>query len=262
MEESSTERAFRERTETRVLRQALKEIGLDAPVSYDEVTDSTNAIATRLAERGYPEWTIAAAGHQTAGRGRLGRTWVSSPGHSLLFSVVLRPDIPPDGAALITLLAGASMARACQSVAGADVRCKWPNDLVFQGRKVGGILTEANVRDRKIQHVVLGVGLNVGEPPSGVDDAGAVDADRTALLSTFLRRFREIYPPVGPDFGPAIVRAYVPLCASIRQRVRAQTMNGTVVEGTAADIDASGNLVVQTGQGTHTVGFGEIEHLK
>jgi BirA family biotin operon repressor/biotin-[acetyl-CoA-carboxylase] ligase len=261
LEESSTERAFRERRETRGLRQALKEIGIDAPVHYDEVTASTNATALRLAELGYPEWTIASAGHQTAGRGRLGRTWVSAPGQALLFSVVLRPDLPAEGAALVTLLAGAAMAGACHVAAGADVRCKWPNDLVLPEGKVGGILTEAKVEDRRVQHLVMGVGVNVGAPPPGVDGAAAVRADQTSLLTAFLRRFREIYPPIGPAFTPAILGAYAPLCATLGREVRAQTMDGRIVEGRAVDLDDSGNLVVQSEDGTHTVGFGEIEHL-
>ena len=261
LEESSTERAFRERGETRVLRQALKEIGIDAPVHYDEVTTSTNSTALRLAELGYPEWTIAAAGHQTAGRGRLGRTWVSAPGQSLLFSMVLRPDLEADGAVLVTLLAGAAMAEACHSVAGADVRCKWPNDLVLREGKVGGILIEAKVHDRRIEHLVVGMGINVGDPPAGVENAAAVRADAIQLLVAFLRRFREIYPPIGPAFGPAILRAYTPLCATLGRQVRARTMDGRIVEGMGVDIDRGGNLLVRTEDGTHTVGFGEIEHL-
>jgi BirA family biotin operon repressor/biotin-[acetyl-CoA-carboxylase] ligase len=261
LEESSTERAFRERGETRALRQALTEIGIDAPVHYDEVTSSTNSTALRLAELGHTEWTIAAAGHQTAGRGRLGREWVSAPGHSLLFSVVLRPDLPAEGAVLVTLLAGAAMATACREAAGADVRCKWPNDLVLPDGKVGGILAEAKVEDRRIQHLVVGVGVNLGTPPPDLEGAAAVPAERTSLLTTFLRRFREIYPPIGPAFGPAILRAYTPVCATLGRQVRARTLDGRIFEGTAVDIDASGNLVVQTEDGTNTVGFGEVEHL-
>jgi BirA family transcriptional regulator, biotin operon repressor / biotin---[acetyl-CoA-carboxylase] ligase len=261
LEESSTERAFRERGETRALRQALKEIGIDAPVHYDEITNSTNSSALRLAELGYPEWTIAAAGHQTAGRGRLGRTWVSIPGQSLLFSMVLRPDLEAEGAVLVTLLAGAAMARACHSVADADVRCKWPNDLVLPEGKVGGILTEAKVHDRRIEHLVVGAGINLGAPPSDVENAAAVRAQATPLLVAFLRRFREIYPPIGPAFGPATLRAYTPLCATLGRQVQARTMDGRIVDGMAVDIDRGGNLVVRTEEGMHTVGFGEIEHL-
>src|SRR5438876_11930236 len=109
---SSTGRAFAERRERRALARAVKRAGIDAPVHYDEVTDSTNTTALDMAARGTPEWTIVAAGHQTGGRGRLGPEWVSEPGSSLLFSFVLRPRLSPDRGLLLTLLAGVDLAEA------------------------------------------------------------------------------------------------------------------------------------------------------
>src|SRR6266540_6240672 len=102
---SSTGRAVEERRERRALRGALRAAGIDAPVHYDEVTESTNTTALDMAARGEPEWTVVAAGHQTGGRGRLGREWLSEPRGSLLFSFVLRPPLPPERALLLTLLA-------------------------------------------------------------------------------------------------------------------------------------------------------------
>src|SRR6266571_151982 len=98
-----------------------------------------------MAEDGAPAWTLVAAGHQTAGRGRLGRTWSSEPGGSLLFSLVLRPDMQPEDVGLLTLAAGVAMAAACKDEAALEVRCKWPNDLLLGDRKVGGILSESRV---------------------------------------------------------------------------------------------------------------------
>src|SRR3982750_4763062 len=106
---SSTGRAFAERRERRALARAVKRAGIDAPVHYDEVTASTSTAALDMAARGAPEWTIVAAGPQTGGRGRLGREWVSAPGSSLLFSMVLRPSLPPDRALLLALLAAVAM---------------------------------------------------------------------------------------------------------------------------------------------------------
>jgi hypothetical protein len=120
------------------LRRALRSAGLpDGSVRYEEVTASTNATALEMARAGAPEWTVVAAAHQYAGRGRLGRTWDSVPGDSLLFSVVLRPRLPPDRAVLLTLLAGVSMALACRVAGVDDVWCKWPNDLLRGDAKVG-----------------------------------------------------------------------------------------------------------------------------
>ena len=107
-----------------------------------------------MAAEGAPEWTLVAADHQTAGRGRLGRTWVSEPG-ALLFSVVLRPRLPPDRATFLTLLAGTAIASACGDAGVDGVRCKWPNDLVTGDGKVGGILTESRVADGEFAFVVV-----------------------------------------------------------------------------------------------------------
>ncbi|HEY7283370.1 MAG TPA: biotin--[acetyl-CoA-carboxylase] ligase [Actinomycetota bacterium] len=244
------------------LRRALRSAGLpDASVRYDEITDSTNATALAMAHAGAPEWTLVAAGHQLSGRGRLGRTWESAPGESLLCSVVLRPALPPDRAVLLTLLAGAAMALACRAAGVEDVVCKWPNDLLRADAKVGGILAEAAVAGGHVEHVVVGVGLNLGGPPPGVEGAaglGGVDAE--PLLAGFLGGMGE---PLDPGtFGDRTLARYRPLCATIGRRVRATTTDGRSVEGTAVDVDEAGALLMDTPEGRSTVGFGEVRHLR
>jgi BirA family biotin operon repressor/biotin-[acetyl-CoA-carboxylase] ligase len=259
---SSTAKAFRARRERRALRRAVRGAGVDAPVHYDEITESTNTAALDLASRGEPEWTVVVADHQTGGRGRLGRSWVSEPGAGLLCSFVLRPTLDPERGLLITLLAGFAMAEACGAVAGADVRCKWPNDLLLDGGKVGGVLTEARMRSGRFQHVVVGAGVNLtGAPP--VDGAVALGrVDRAVLLGEFLRRFRERYYPQGEGFAHLVISSYAPLSATLGKRVRATVADGRVVEGTAIDLDPAGNLVVRTEDGPETVSFGEVLHLR
>ena len=188
----------RESTRTMVtvdLEQALLLADLTAPVRWDEVTGSTNATAMDLAAAGTPEWTLVAAGHQTQGRGRLGRAWVDRPGDSLMVSIVLRPALPVGDAGVLTLLAGAAWAGSARDLTGLDVRCKWPNDLVIDGRKVGGILTESVTGgDGELAHVVIGSGINI-VPPTDVDDAAGLGeaVDPTELLGGFLRGFRDDY---------------------------------------------------------------------
>jgi len=138
------------------MRRVLGRIGVDSPVRFDDVTASTNATAVEMARSGAPEWTLVAAGHQTAGRGRLGRRWIDEPGRALMFSIVLRPELSPGRAGLISLLAGTAMARACVEAAGAAVGCKWPNDLMLGGAKVGGILSESAVVDDRIDVAIRG----------------------------------------------------------------------------------------------------------
>lgn len=245
------------------LRHALERIGVDAPVRFDEVTVSTQRTALELAGSGAPEWTLVAAGHQTTGRGRLGREWLDEPGSGLLFSLVLRPDLPPERGGMIPLLAGACVAYACREIAAADARCKWPNDVLVGGRKAGGILAESLVADGRFVHVVLGVGVNLGAAPAGLPDAAAVgDVDPTALLGAFLDAFARRYEPGHPAFPGAVLALYRPMCDTLGKTVRAATAEGGVVEGEAVDVDGSGALVVRTPVGLEVVRFGEIEHLE
>jgi BirA family biotin operon repressor/biotin-[acetyl-CoA-carboxylase] ligase len=243
------------------LRSALRRIGADAPVRFDEVTASTQETAEALAASGAPEWTLVGAGHQTAGRGRLGRTWVDVPG-ALLVSVVLRPEIEPERAGPITLAAGAAAAEALQALGVGQARCRFPNDLLEGERKVGGILATSSLRAGRLEHVVLGVGVNLERAPEDVAGAGAVaGVDAAELLGTFLERFAALYGRAGSGLGPEVIARYRRVCATLGRRVRARTVAGEVVEGLAEDVDELGGLLVRTPSGVRLVRFGEVEHL-
>jgi BirA family biotin operon repressor/biotin-[acetyl-CoA-carboxylase] ligase len=245
------------------LRRALERIGVDAPVRFDEVTPSTQDTAQKLASEGSPEWTLVAAGHQTHGRGRLGRSWEDRPGRALLFSLVLRPDLAVDRGGLLTLLAGWAMATACREL-GRAVGCKWPNDLVEDERKVGGILGEADVDGDRFANVVLGVGVNVGAAPVDVVGAGALAGiDEASLLQAFFRHFAARYEPAHPAFAGAVLEGYRGVSVTIGRAVQAITADGHLgAKGDAVDVDETGALVVRTDEGLRVVGFGEVEHLR
>jgi BirA family biotin operon repressor/biotin-[acetyl-CoA-carboxylase] ligase len=241
------------------LRSALERIGSDAPVRFDEVTGSTQVTALGLAEAGAPEWTLVAAGHQTHGRGRLERPWLDVPG-ALLCSVVLRPGLEPERGGLLTLLAGAAMAEALRATTGADVTCKWPNDLLWSGAKIGGLLAGSRVDDGRLAFVVLGVGVNLGTAP-GVAGAGALSGgDAAEVLGAFLEALARDYPPEGS--AERVLERYRGVCATLGREVRATTVDGRSVEGTAVDVDAIGGLVVRSAGGLETVRFGDVEHLR
>jgi BirA family biotin operon repressor/biotin-[acetyl-CoA-carboxylase] ligase len=246
-----------------MLEEIAARVNLTAPVRFDEVTDSTNAACAALAERGAPEWTLVAAGHQTRGRGRLDRRWVDRPGHALLCSVLLRPPIPADRAGVIPLLAGVAAASAARAAAAVEARCKWPNDVVVDGRKAGGILAEASVEGTRVRHVVVGVGLNVGPPPEDVDGAGSIPrASPSAILEAFLAELRRRYRPRDASFCRDVVASWRALSATLGRRVRATTLGAGTVEGVAVDLDERGGLVVATDDGLEaTVAFGDVEHL-
>ena len=137
-------------------------------IVYYDVTDSTNLRARQLGDEGAPHGTLAVADRQTAGRGRRGRSWESPAGSSIYMSVLLRPEIPPDKAAMLTLVMACSVAegiRGCleQEVSGEipQVQIKWPNDIIINGKKLVGILTEMSSQIDYINHVTVGVGINV-----------------------------------------------------------------------------------------------------
>jgi BirA family biotin operon repressor/biotin-[acetyl-CoA-carboxylase] ligase len=239
------------------LERALAALGLEAPVRFEEVTGSTNATAVELAEAGAPEWTLVAAGHQIAGRGRMGRTWSDRPGAALMFSFVLRPALDPEAAGLIPLLAGASMAAAILSVVGLEVRCKWPNDLLLEGGKVGGILAESSVADGRLRSVVVGIGLNLEPPADVATAAGLGHADAAALLSAFLRRFHDGYARL-PE---GVVDDWTAVSATLGAEVEVARLVGPPVRGRAISIDERGALVIRTASGTVTVTSGDVEHL-
>jgi BirA family biotin operon repressor/biotin-[acetyl-CoA-carboxylase] ligase len=239
------------------LERALDAVGLEAPVRFEEVTGSTNDVALELARTGSPEWTLVAAAHQTAGRGRLGRAWTDRPGRALMFSLVLRPTFEPGFGGLLPILAGVAMAGAVGGVTGVEVRCKWPNDLLIGDRKAGGILMESSVARDRFRHAVLGVGVNL-EPPAGIASAtGIGDADPTALLSAFLRRFHDGYGRVPDD----VVESWSAVSATLGRDVRVDRLDGGQLEGRAVELDPRGGLLVETPSGRVAITSGEIEHL-
>lgn len=240
---------------------ALGRIHVTAPVRADEVTGSTNATAMELAEDGAPQWTLVAAAHQTDGRGRLGRTWEDEPGGALLFSFVLRPTLPPARAGLLSLLAGAAMARAIRDVTGARVACKWPNDLLLHERKVGGVLLESAVAHGRPAHVVVGIGVNATAPAGVEGAAGIGEVDLRELLGTFLERFARVYDAGEPSWGERIRGEWLTVSATIGQLVEATTTDGSVVRGRATGIDDFGGLRLSVDTGEVLVAFGEIQHL-
>ncbi len=253
------------------LRAAVRAAGIEIPPHYHERIPSTSTEAVALAESGAPGWTVVAAGHQTEGRGRLGRRWVEAPGKALLMSVLLRPSIAPEDAPLLSLLAATAMADACRELAGASVACKWPNDLVVGERKVGGILAESRVEDGVVAYVVIGVGVNVGMQAEDFPE----DLRRTAtslavegqivhpalLVRGYLERLAVGLLPEAPGLASEVLEAYRERCVSLRRSVRATTTAGAEVEGLAVDLDERGGLVIEAEDGRHVVAFGEIAHL-
>jgi BirA family biotin operon repressor/biotin-[acetyl-CoA-carboxylase] ligase len=219
-----------------------------------EVCDSTNRIAWDWAEEEAPEGCLVVADQQTAGRGRVGRSWFSVPGGSLLVSVVLRPQLPGEYLGLVGLAAGVAVARALEQ-AGVVARLKWPNDVVVGGRKVAGVLAEA--RSGPGGFVILGVGINVAMPAEQIPPelrneatslaAEGAQVNRLDLLVAFLGHFGGLYVGAGTRRPEAVLEEYRPLCDTLGRRVRV-VVGDAELRGVAVDLTPHGALVLDTGE--------------
>jgi BirA family biotin operon repressor/biotin-[acetyl-CoA-carboxylase] ligase len=210
---------------------------------------STNDEADALARRGAPHGTIVVADEQTAGRGRADHAWYSPPGESLYLSCVLRPSLPPSEVPPITLAAGVAVCDAVNSW-GARASLDWPNDVLSMQRKLAGILTEMSSRDGKVEHVVLGVGVNlntVAFPPAlaGIATSlrlalGGRRVDRAAFTAALLQRLETWLDRFFAGGIAAISAAWTERSGMAGRRVRA---DGVV--GRARGLDADGALLVE-----------------
>jgi BirA family biotin operon repressor/biotin-[acetyl-CoA-carboxylase] ligase len=255
-----------------IVAEAVTAAGIPVPGRFLPVTGSTNSDLFAMAEHGAPEWTVMVAGTQEAGRGRLGRTWVSTQsGDALLASVILRPEMPPSEAPLVSLLAAVCLVEACREACGLEVRTKWPNDLVMGERKLGGILTEAAVKGGQLDYVVIGTGVNVGQRPDdfpeGLRDTATSVAiqrgrpDVATLLAAYLSALKRRYASSGLGLREGILPEYRNACDTIGRRVQATSTSGSRVEGMATDVGDWGQLLVETSSGLESIAFGEAVHL-
>lgn len=229
---------------------------------YSEV-GSTNDIAGTFAEKAADEGLVVLAERQTAGRGRLGRSWASPPGAGIYVSVVLRPS--GDAAKLVTIAAGVAVTDGIASATGLSTHVKWPNDVQVSGRKLAGILAEGAA-----SHVVLGIGINVqpaAYPPDVASRATSIEAelgrpvDRGLVLAECLTSLASRYCELNENRAGNIVEAW---------RMRAAPMLGRRVEwesagsrhtGVAENIDDDGALIVKTGNETVRIRSGEVRWL-
>jgi len=226
--------------------------GLWTDVRVVPRTASTNADVAAAARAGAPEGLVISAESQDAGRGRLGRQWTSPPRAGIAVSALLRPvDVPVARYGWLPLLTGVAVAEAVRRVGQVDASLKWPNDVLVDGRKLGGILVEAH--DGAL---VVGIGLNVtlrtDELPvptaTSLAIAGAACADRAPVLRGVLRSLAHWYlrwrEAKGDVEESGLRQAYLFHCATIGRDVRVELPGGATAEGPAQDIDPDGRLVV------------------
>jgi BirA family biotin operon repressor/biotin-[acetyl-CoA-carboxylase] ligase len=235
-------------------------------------TGSTNADLAEAAREGAPEGTVLITEYQTAGRGRLGRTWSAPPRSSLMFSVLLRPPVPPVRHGWLPLLAGVAGATAVRRIAEVDVRVKWPNDLLVGERKLAGVLAE-RVAGRE-SAVVLGMGLNVSvreaELPVptatslAVENAACVDRDPLirAVLREIDRHYRDWTAADGDADACGLRPAYLAASGTVGREVRVELPGDRVLTGLATGVDPAGHLLVRDEKAEHALSAGEVVHVR
>ena len=235
-------------------------------VHFAKEIDSTNLWIKRLAKEGAPEGTLALAEFQSAGRGRLGRSWEVPEGTSVMMSILLRPKFEPQYAPTLTLVMGMAVAKAVKSL-GFDVSIKWPNDVVVSHKKICGILTEMGVRDGKIDYAVIGVGINVNIkefPEEMVDKATSLylesgkEFDRSQIPGLVMEAFEKYYEKFAATCDlSGLKEEYESILANYNQPVR--VLAKEPYEGVARGITDGGELLVEKTDGTIVaVSAGEV----
>ncbi|MDY7039945.1 MAG: biotin--[acetyl-CoA-carboxylase] ligase [Chloroflexota bacterium] len=224
-------------------------------VAYPRV-GSTNDEAKRLAEAGEPEGTLVIADEQTAGRGRLQRTWWAPAGTALLMSLILRPELAPHQAQRLTMLCSLAICDAITEVTGLTTAVKWPNDVLLRGRKVCGILTDLGIEGSRLVYAVVGMGINVnvnfhaaGELASTATSLAQElghEVSRAELLRAILIGLEERYTRLRAGDSPHV--EWTARLATVGQQVTIATSTGQL-SGVAEGVDADGALLLRDDNG-------------
>ena len=234
--------------------------------------DSTNGVALKLVGEGAPHGTVVVAEEQTAGRGRFGRTWYSEKSSGIYVSVILRPALPPSTAPILTLMAAVAAHQAISTSTGLPVDIRWPNDLLVDGKKVGGILTEMNAEVDRLHAVVLGIGINVNhsEMPAELKTVatslkieGGRPYSRAHILVALLKELERKYHLLLDEGGVAIARRWTAASTyATGKRIRVASNSGDF-QATTVCLEPNGALRVRRDDGREeSLVSGEIIEVK
>lgn len=237
-------------------------------VLYFDTIDSTNTKAQELAEKGYPSGTLVVADKQESGKGRRGRSWVSPSGTGIFMTLMIKPDINPNNASMLTLVAALAVAKVITSVTGEEALIKWPNDIVVNGKKVCGILTEMNAQFDYINHIVVGIGINVHNEsfPEEISqmasslmiEAGGKRFHRAQIIAETMSYFEQYYDTfLKTQDLSALVREYDELLVNRNKSVRVLDPKEPF-DGKAMGITPKGELIVDTWESRKLVSSGEV----
>ncbi len=238
-------------------------------ILYYEITDSTNRIAKELANKGAVDGTIIVANQQTGGKGRLGRSFFSPGSKSILMSIILRPKIFPNDAAKFTLMSAVAVSNTMIRF-DLNPQIKWPNDILFDGRKVVGILTEMSADVDKINYIVVGIGINVNierdEFPEDLKNIAASLCEmkgekisRADFLKIFIEEFEKLYVEANQNDFEKILNQWRKYNITLGKKIRVLSAGSSEeFSAIAEDIDNEGALIVKTENGLEKVFAGDV----
>ncbi|MFH0826567.1 MAG: biotin--[acetyl-CoA-carboxylase] ligase [Candidatus Omnitrophota bacterium] len=238
-------------------------------VCYFDSLASTMDVAMKLALDGSPEGTLVIAESQTQGRGRMGRSWFSPKYKGIYFSLILRPEMLPSRASLLTLFCAVSLCEAIKKICDLEAGIKWPNDIWLSNRKIGGILTELSAEMDAINFVIIGVGLNVNnDKKSLVSGATSLkehkgeSVNRIELLQEILKRIEANYLMLQEKEGEGLLEKARAYSLTIGRRVRV-SVKKEQVEGVALGIDTDAGLLLRKDSGVvEKVMAGDVTHCR
>lgn len=254
------------------IRAGMRTKWLGRPLHYHPSVSSTNDLLAEMAAQDAPAGTLIVTDYQKQGKGRLGRRWLAPAGTSLLFSLLFRPNWPPEQAAWLTMLAGLAAVEAIESVTGLTASLKWPNDLILPAagawRKVGGLLLEGQFVAGRLHTAIMGIGINVNIRP---DQFPAAASPATSLLIDSGRAFRreellcQLLVSLEPGYeaaagGQSPQVDWEKHLITLGRRVRvSQAKDGEPVTGVAESTDDWGRLLVRDDKGRqHTFSAGDV----
>jgi BirA family biotin operon repressor/biotin-[acetyl-CoA-carboxylase] ligase len=228
-------------------------------IDHFPVIDSTNVHARMIADRGAPEGTVVVAETQLKGKGRRGRSWFSPAGEGIYVSVILRPRIAPSEAPQLVLMAAVAAAEALLAQAALPVSVKWPNDILVGGKKIAGILSEMRLAGDRIDHVVIGMGVNVNTPAENLPPEIAAIAtslcavtgrtfSRAGLLRAYLEKLEGWYALFREWRFAPIRERWLEIARIIGKQVKIAGVDRTY-EGEVIDIDLTGFLILKSPDG-------------
>ena len=246
------------------IKKNLKGAFVGKNIYYEEKVDSTNTLARELSLKGVKNGSVVISDYQERGRGRNGKIWTSPCGCNIYMSIILKPKFSPEVAQGMTILAAVSVADAIAEVASLKPQIKWPNDILIDSKKVSGILTEMSTQNMVIEHIIVGIGINVNAEEKDMEDGikniatsllieskktneFAGPLNRNKLITSILNKFDKYYEMFLSTGLSSVLQYYQKYFSMIGKEIEINIRDKRV-KGQVVGIDSKGALLLKTGE--------------